>query len=242
MSVEKYISGETLLGSVWTTKVLPALTVIGICLTHYCVFLVVPNEQVMGPVQRIFYFHVGAAMAAYAMIGVLFVASILYLANRTVQWDFLAESAGAVAFVFCSVVLASGMIWGHSAWNTWWRWEPRLVSFLVLWLLLLSYLLLRSLVADSAKQRNFAAVLGILAAVNVPIVIFSIKLLDQSQQLHPEVVAKQGLRDSSFVYTLILANVSVIVLSIWLMITKLQTVLLEHECQRIERRVRTLQS
>ena len=178
-------------------------------------------------------------MAAYAMIAVLFIASIMYLSKRVVQWDRLAEAAGSVAFVFCSVVLASGMIWGHSAWNTWWRWEPRLVSFLVLWLLLLSYLLLRMLLTEHPRQRNFAAVLGILAAVNVPLVIFSIKLLDQSQQLHPEVVAKRGLRDASFVYTLILANVSVILLSFWLMLSKLQTLLLMDEKQSLQRRLRS---
>lgn len=239
MDIQKLLSAQTLLSSLWLRRVLPLVVVVAITLTQYCIFMVVPNEQVMGAVQRIFYFHVGAAMAAYAMIAVLFIASIMYLSKRVVQWDRLAEAAGSVAFVFCSVVLASGMIWGHSAWNTWWRWEPRLVSFLVLWLLLLSYLLLRMLLTEHPRQRNFAAVLGILAAVNVPLVIFSIKLLDQSQQLHPEVVAKRGLRDASFVYTLILANVSVILLSFWLMLSKLQTLLLMDEKQSLQRRLRS---
>lgn len=240
MAIEKFISSKNLSENFWLRHVLPLLAFLAVAVSQFWIFVVVPNEQVMGAVQRIFYFHVGAAMAAYAMIAVLFFASVFYLAKRAVQWDMLAEAAGSVGFVFCSVVLVSGMIWGHSAWNTWWRWEPRLVSFLVLWLILLSYTLLRSLTEDHPRQRNFAAVLGILAAVNVPIVIFSIKLLEQSQQLHPEVVAKQGLRDWRFVSGLIIGNVSVILLSVCLLFVKVKNVLIQRDINILKRELRTI--
>ena len=215
-------------------KIVPWGAIVLIVLSHFYIFAVVPSERVMGAVQRIFYFHVASAMASYLMVGVLLIASAYYLVTRKIEWDLLGEASAVVAFVFSSIVLASGMIWGHSAWNTWWRWEPRLVSFLVLWLILFSYVLLRSFTETHPKQRNFSAVLGVLAAVNVPVVIFSIKLLDQTQQLHPEVVAKQGLGDSRFVFGLILAIIAVAVLSLWLLIIRLTSGLLAERVRQLE--------
>src|SRR5262245_42515312 len=92
--------------------ILAVLAVAGVAATNYLVFMVVPNEAVMGAVQRIFYFHVGSVMAAYTMIALLFTASCFVLVTRKPEWDIAAESAAAVAFLFSSVVLASGMIWG----------------------------------------------------------------------------------------------------------------------------------
>ena len=226
MKVEDCVNIDVLIGHRFYRRILPWVCGLLIAVTNFCVFAWVPNEEVMGAVQRIFYFHVGAAMAAYLMIGVLFVASICYLNSRKLEWDLIAEAAASVGLLFCSVVLATGMIWGHSAWNTWWSWEPRIVSFLILWLILLSYVLLRGFSEDQAGQRNFSAVLGIIAAVNVPIVIYSIKLLDKTQQLHPEVVARQGLRDTAYVCTIILGNISMLLFSFWLLVTKAGNLLL----------------
>jgi heme exporter protein C len=158
---------------------------------------------------------------------------VCYLATRIDAWDALAEAAAVVGLLFCSIGLASGMIWGHSAWNVWWRWEPRLVSFLVLWLILLAYVLQRGFSLSHARQKNFAAVLGILSAVNVPIVIFSIKLLDHTEQLHPEVVAKQGLRDASYLYTFALSNVALLMFAIWLLSVTTTNVLLRRRVESL---------
>lgn len=186
----------------------------------------------MGAVQRIFYYHVATAMASYLMIAVLLFGSVFYLSSKKVEWDILAHSGAIVALMLCTAVLLSGMIWGRSAWNTWWRWEPRLVSFLVLWLFLVSYVALRTFSEDVSRQRNFAAVLGIIAALNVPLVIYSIKLLDQTQQLHPEVVARQGLRDASYKYTFAITCFSMLIFSMWLLICKVNNLLLKEELRR----------
>ena len=235
MEIEKLVNLETLTKNRIATVALPAIASLGVLFTNYLVFMVVPDEQVMGAVQRIFYFHVGSAMACYSMIGVLFLASVMYLNSKKPQWDAVAESAAAVGFTFCTVVLVTGMIWGHSAWNVWWRWEPRLVSFLVLWFVMFSYVLLRGFTENHPRKRNLAAALGIISAVNVPIVIFSIKLLDNTQQLHPEVVAKQGLRDISFVYTLVSANVFLIVAAFWFMMVQLRRLLIAQSVTDLRR-------
>jgi heme exporter protein C len=180
---------------------------------QYYVFMVVPNEQVMGAVQRVFYFHVASALACYAAVGVVFVASLTYLATRKDGADLLSVAAGEVGFVLCTVVLATGMIWGHSAWNTWFRWEePRLVTFLVLWLIFLSFTVLRNF-GDPAKTAVHGSVLGILGAITVPIVYVSIKFLPQSARLHPEVIERGGLKDPSYWQAFGLSVVALLALS-----------------------------
>jgi heme exporter protein C len=175
-----------------------ALTFLLVAVAQYYVFMVVPNEQVMGAVQRVFYFHVGSALACYAAFAVVFVASLMYLATRSERADLLSVAAGEVGFVLCTIVLVTGMIWGHSAWNTWFRWEePRLVTFLVLWLIFLSFTVLRNF-GDPTKTAVHGSILGILGAISVPIVYVSIKFLPQSARLHPEVIERGGLKDPSY--------------------------------------------
>jgi len=181
----------------------------------------------MGAVQRIFYFHVATAMNSYLMIGALLFCSAFYLVTKNDLWDMLAASAAEISFVLCSIVLATGMIWGHSAWNTWWRWEPRLVSFLVLWFILFSYVIFRGASKSLYERGTYSAIIGIVSALNVPIVMFSIKLLDHREQLHPEVVAEQGLGDVRFVYTFIAATVAVLFFSLWLFVIRARQQLLD---------------
>ena len=181
----------------WHT-VLSLLALVCVAVANWFVFMVVPNERVMGAVQRIFYFHVGSAISCYATFAVVFFSSVFYLATRDKKADLVCLAAGEVGFVFCSIVLFTGMIWGHSAWNTWFRWEePRLVTFLVLWLIFLSFTILRNF-GDPSKSATHGAILGILGAVSVPLVVFSIKFLPQSARLHPEVIEHGGLKDPSF--------------------------------------------
>lgn len=161
----------------------------------YLIFLYVPNEVFMGPVQRLFYFHVGAALASYFAYALLFAGSLWYLATQSLEADTLAAAAGEVAFLFCSIVLSSGMIWGKAVWGVWFNTEPRLLTFLLLWFLSLSYVLLRKFV-NRAQVAKSSAVLGVSAAVCVPLMVFSIKLLPAVKQLHPEVIERAGLAPS----------------------------------------------
>jgi len=234
MNINSIINTQTIIKSRALTLSLGTLTFVSILCSLFYVFLVVPNESVMGPVQRIFYYHVSSAVAAYLMVGILFVSSICYLRSKANEWDMLAYGATCVAFLFCSIVLGTGMIWGHSAWNTWWRWEPRLVSFLILWLILFSYLLLRNFTEGAgAQQKNFSAVLGIISAVNVPIVVFSVKLLEKSEQLHPQVLESRGLMDFRYVLGLIISCVAINLLALMLLKLKLGNLLLKDLIYRL---------
>ncbi len=178
---------------------------------NYLVFLVVPNEKFMGPVQRIFYFHVGSAIASYFAFAIVFIASLVYLATYSRIANIFNQAAGEVGFVFCTIVLLTGMIWGHSAWNTWFRWEPRLLTFLLLWLIFLGFNIQR-MFGDQIRQGSHLAVIGILGVVTVPIMIFSIKLLPNIPQLHPQVVENRGLRDPSYILTMWVAICALVLL------------------------------
>lgn len=179
-------------------KILLLITLFAVAIAQYFIFMVVPNEVVMGAVQRLFYFHVATALACYSAFGVVFVASLYFLATRSEKADRFAASAGEVGFLLCSITLVTGMIWGRSAWNTWFSWsEPRLVTFLVLWLIFLCFTLLRNL-GDPRQVSVHASVIGILGALSVPIVYVSVRLLPETARLHPVVTDKGGLKHWSY--------------------------------------------
>lgn len=127
-----------------------------------------------GQLQRIFYVHVPSAWVAYLGFAIVFIASIGYLRTGAQRWDLLAHAAGEVGVVFCSLVLITGPIWAKPVWGTYWQWDARLTSALVLWLTYVGYLFLRGLATDEARAGRMAAVVGIVGFVNVPIVHFSV--------------------------------------------------------------------
>ncbi len=190
------------------------------------VFLIVPNEKTMGAVQRIFYFHVGSAFASYVAIAIVFFCSIAYLATQKRRFDAVLRSAGEVGFLFCTMVLLSGMIWGYSAWNTPFRMEPRLVSFLLLWFIFLAFNLLR-LYGDEEKKAVQSAALGIVGTITVPLMVYSIELLPQFAQLHPQVVERGGLKDPMMRHAFGVASLSLILLSVQLVVLRSRIAFLE---------------
>jgi heme exporter protein C len=150
----------------------------------YMVFVYAPDERVMGPVQRIFYFHVPAAIVTFSSVMVLLVASVAYLGTRRMFWDNLSRSATEIGLLFCTVVLITGPIWAKPAWGVWWTWEARLTTTLVLWLILAACLMVRGYAENRDQGARLAAVLGIVAALDVPIIY---KAVDWWRGQHPVV-------------------------------------------------------
>ena len=135
-----------------------------------------------GQLQRIFYFHVPSAWVAYLSFGIVFLASIAYLRTSQRRWDLVAEAAAEIGVLFTTLVLVTGPIWAKPVWGTWWQWDARLTSSLVMWLTYVGYLFLRNLALDPARAGKTAAVLGIAGFVNVPVVHFSVQWW---RTLHP---------------------------------------------------------
>ena len=155
-----------------------AVTVALLGWAWYQAIYVAPEEQTMHEAQRIFYYHVPSAMIAFLFFAISLAGSIGYLAFRRnrAEWAQISDAwalAGAeVGVVFCTVVLITGPLWGRRAWGIWWTWDARLTTTLVLWLIYVSYLLLRRFAAGPQVQ-TLAAVLGIFGALDVPIVYMS---------------------------------------------------------------------
>jgi heme exporter protein C len=141
------------------------------------------DQAMGGQLQRIFYFHVPAAWVAYLAFAIVFIASIAYLRTNARSWDLLAHASAEIGVVFCSLVLITGPIWANPVWGTWWVWDARLTSALVMWLTYIGYLLIRGLASDRRAAGRLAAIVGIVGFVNVPIVHFSVRWW---RTLHPQ--------------------------------------------------------
>jgi heme exporter protein C len=129
----------------------------------------------MGVLQRIFYFHAATAWAGMDAFFVCFVSNLLYVFLRQQKYDSVGVASAEVGLACTTVVLLTGPIWAKPAWGIWWTWDARLTSTFVLWLLYISYLLLRSLIDEPDRRGLLSALFGIFAYIDVPLVFFSIR-------------------------------------------------------------------
>jgi heme exporter protein C len=155
-------------------RLLGLLAVAGLVGGVVMAFGVAPREVTQGNVQRIMYVHVPSVWVAYLAFAVVFVASIVYLAKRADAADRVAHASAEVGVVFTAITIASGSIWGKPTWGTWWTWDARLTSVAILFVMYLGYLLLRGMIEDRERAARYSAVLGIVAALDLPLVHFSV--------------------------------------------------------------------
>jgi heme exporter protein C len=169
--------------------VLTALTLVAMVVSLYMALLYAPREATMGDVQRIFYFHVPSAWLAFFAFFLVFVFSFAYLVRSDRRWDTLAAVSAEIGVLFCTLVLITGPIWAKPVWGVWWTWDARLTLTLVLWLIYVAYLMLRHYMADPERRATFAAVLGVIGFIDVPLVYFSIRWW---RTQHPQPVLAGG--------------------------------------------------
>ncbi len=197
----------------------------------HAIFLEVPMEVTMGAVQRIFYFHLPSAAVAFLAFAVSAGASVAYLINRNLRWDRWAVSAAEIGVVFCSVVLVTGPIWAKPVWGIWWTWDARLTATFVLWLIYVSYLVLRGFLEEPVRRATISAVLSILGFLDVPLVYMANRWW---RTQHPQPViaggAGSGL-DPEMWMGLLQALVALLLLFGFLMYQRLQ---LEQARQQVE--------
>ncbi len=194
-----------------------------------------PTERVMGPVQRILYFHVPAAAMAFVAFGVTFGASVVYLATSHPVSDAVACAAAEVGELLAALVLLTGMLWARAAWNTWWTWDPRLTTMLVLWLIYAGYLLVRRSVEDEARRARYAAVVGILGFADVPIVVMSIRWW---RTIHPAVFDEKGVHmEPRMLVALLVSLVAFALLFVLLLVVRVRLSKLRDEVESLRRSV-----
>jgi heme exporter protein C len=156
-------------------RTLPYAALVSVVIALGMAFFYAPTEAVQGHVQRVFYIHVPTAWITYLAFVVVALASVLVLRGRdSERWDRIAGASGEVGFVFATVFLVTGMIWAKRAWGIAWAWDARLTSALVLWLIYGGYVLFRSLNPPGDRRARLSAVIGIIGAIDIPIVHFAV--------------------------------------------------------------------
>jgi heme exporter protein C len=160
---------------VWKRGLSGAAVVALVAAGTYASFYIAPTEATMGLIQRIFYFHASSAWAGSTAFLICFVANLLYVWQRREKWDAVGVASAEVGLAFITIVLITGPIWAHPVWGIWWTWDARLTSTFVLWLLYVSYLLLRTLIEEPDRRALLSALFGIFAFLDVPLVFGAIR-------------------------------------------------------------------
>ncbi len=159
------------------------------------VFFYAPLERVMGAVQKVFYFHVASNWLGMLSFAVAAVSGFLYLIRRKEKWDALEVAAVEIGLVFSLLGIVSGSIWARPVWNTWWTWDPRLVTVTIMMLIYIAYMLLRQGIEDPERRARFAAVYAILGFFSVPLTFLSIRLF---RTIHPVVIGDNPFAKGAF--------------------------------------------
>ncbi|HWP02986.1 MAG TPA: cytochrome c biogenesis protein CcsA [Gemmatimonadaceae bacterium] len=210
-------------------EALGAVALVALVGAQLLAILVSPPDRDMGHLQKIMYVHVPAAWNAFVAFFVVAVSSLLYLWRRNERHDLLAASAAEVGAVLTGLTLVLGSIWGRPTWGVWWTWDPRLTSTAVLFLIFVGYLSLRAFVEDPERRAQWSAAVGLLGALNVPIVYMSVRwwrTLHQTQS-SPSTVDPQyvlGLRANAIAFLLVL---------IYFVYKRYRAALLEREVERL---------
>ncbi len=200
-------------------RVLGAMALATIAVALYMALFYAPREVTMGDAQRIFYFHVPSAWVGFLAFFIVFLASVLYLITRERRWDALALSAAEIGIVFTTLVLLTGPLWAKKAWGAFWVWDARLTTTLILWMIYVAYLMLRSN-SESGRRARFAAVLGIVGFLDVPVIYVSVTLW---RTMHPTLlISEPGGLAPKMTQTLMVALLSFTLLFVYLFLQRVR--------------------
>ncbi len=195
-------------------------------------FVVSPADSQLGESVRIMYVHVPSAVATYAGVALTALGSGIYLWKRSQFWDRIAASAAEIAAVFCALTLVTGMLWGRITWGVYWVWDARLTTFTLLFLIILGYLAVRRLPGDLRVRSSRAAILGLVAVVNIPIVSRAVEWWGGLHQGPTAIGTLDAQIDGTMLFTLMFAMVVFMCIFAWLVMQRyrLETLIDRAEC------------
>ena len=168
----------------WLT-ILDYLSALMLLAATVLVLVFTPVEAVMGPVQKVFYFHVSTAWVGMLGFGVAAVVGIFYLRTSDRKWDLAAVAAVEIGLVFTLICIVLGSIWARPIWNAWWTWDPRLTTATIMELIYAAYLMLRQGLDEPEKRARFGAVYAIIGVVSVPLTFVSIRIFRRKPWMTP---------------------------------------------------------
>lgn len=191
-----------------------------------------PPDRDMGHLQKIMYVHVPAAWNAFIAFFVVAIASLLYLWKGQERHDLVAASAAEVGTVFTALTLALGSIWGRPTWGVWWTWDPRLTSTAVLLLIFVGYLSLRAFIEDADRRAQWSAAVGLLGALNVPIVYMSVKWWRTLHQMQ----SSPSTVDPEYVVGLRANGIAVLLVLVYFIMKRYRAARMERLAEQLEER------
>jgi heme exporter protein C len=205
-----------------------------IFLAGYAALFVAPDEKTMHAVQRIFYFHLPSWIAMFSALCVVFYANVAYLVTKKRKFDALGVSGVEVGVMCCTIGLITGPLWARPVWGIWWTWDARLTTTFILWILYVSYLLLRGLLEDPEKKATLSAIFGIFAFLDVPLVYLSNRLW-RTQHPQPVIAGGNGSGlDPLMGKVLLLCVVAVFCVMVLVYIDRYRLELLRNECDELK--------
>jgi heme exporter protein C len=210
----------------------PILAVIAaglLAFTIWNVFVVTPMEQELFYSQKIFYYHVPNAFMLFLAVGVCGLASVAFLKTRQPRWDDLGVASAELAVLFGAIVLVTGSIWARAAWSTWWVWEPRLVTSLLLWLIMVGYVLVRRFAGIGSER--IGAGLAIFGTVGIPLIYKGVSAGDR----HPQAKVVQTL-DPTMQLTFWLSVLAFFLVFLAFVIVRVQNARAERQLREIHER------
>ncbi|MGA7030466.1 MAG: cytochrome c biogenesis protein CcsA [Candidatus Acidiferrales bacterium] len=212
---------------------LTILTALLIFSAGYAALFIAPDEATMHAIQRIFYFHVASWNAMFCAFFIAFYGSVAYLVTAKRKWDALGVSGAEVGVICCTIGLITGPLWARPVWGIWWTWDAKLTSTFILWLLFISYLLLRGLVEDPEKRASLSAIFAIFASLDIPLVYLANRLW---RTQHPQQVILGGEGsglDPTMGKVLLLCLIAIFCVMILVLVDRYRLEVLRNECAEL---------
>jgi heme exporter protein C len=198
--------------------------------------IISPADDVQGDLVRIMYVHVPAAWLAYLAFFVTFIGSIAYLLTRHLRWDGIAAASAEIGVYFTGLAIVLGMIWAKPTWGVWWTWDARLTLTAIMFFVYLGYLALRRTADDPVARANRAAALGVVGAIQIPLVHFSVVWWRTLHQ-PPSIIRPDGpaIQDSMMLIALMVGVLAFTVIYVSLMVKRIELIRLEDRRDALER-------
>ena len=203
--------------------------------TILLVFFYVPDDYLQGDLVRIMYVHVPLAWLSMSMYSGLGVVSLLYIIKKSPIFDIIGKSTAPILLLVTFLALATGSIWGKPAWGTWWVWDARLTSMLILFFITLSYIMIRDIFIQKELGAIVCSITAVVGAINLPIIKFSVDIWNTLHQKSSFLKLKGPSIHPSMLYPNILMFLGILTISLVVIILKVRRELLESKIKRIQK-------
>ena len=173
---------------------------------------VVTHQQLIS--QKIFYFHMPAAIVSFFSLVMAAFYGIRFLMTREQRFDTCSRALMEIALLFVVMTMITGDLWTRFEWGVWWTWEPRLTTYLILMLICIAYFVLRNAIDEPERRATYAAVVAIIAFIDVPICFMITRLIPSS--VHPVVVREGGMSgDMAITVVVVMAGMMLVAFGLY---------------------------